>query len=234
MTDITELIIKLIKTIGFIGLIVCLFALICLIGIKIKKLNYFHAIKLKELFIAFVFSAFVWSVFSITAGSVIWLCGYFLFRNVIFINDYKRLTELYEKHIEKDRPYPTVGKFPELKKALTFKSEYKISVDRLYFSTYLFTAATLLVLYFSETINITDTNVVLFFSDSFCVVTGVFIFLAKILYIGFYRSVRWVGIFQYSQAACIPVIAVGIFYYLLFTYLTVISWCNINDIPYLW
>lgn len=125
---------KLLLILTFVNIIVTLlFVLFTYIRIKIKNLDYWDIIKIKQLYISSILSTYIWGIFPIIVGALVWIVAFVILRFIIFNSDSFRLSKLYEDYQIKEMPYPLVESPLQIKSILKYSLAEKINITECYY-----------------------------------------------------------------------------------------------------
>lgn len=198
---------------GFCLLTIGLFFLVFLMKVKTKRADYFATLQMCQKLLAVIFSIFIWGVFSIHIGLILWLLLFFILRNIVFKTDAKRLQELHQQFHSAENGYPQIQNVSQWKQ-LFFVPKVATKIDKQFkyhFLDYADSCAPLLMFCILDMVDFSN-NPVVYIAEFLIVATAGYVFLGKIVY---YLSLNApVSVFYLSPGlSYIPVIFVGIVYY---------------------
>lgn len=211
--NLEEIVHRLLLLICFSLLLSGCFFLFFLIKVKLKRSDYFTTIQMAQRLLAINLSLFIWGVFTIPVGLVLWLLNFFLLRNMVFRTDAKRLQELHQQFHSAENGYPQLQNVSQWKQ-LFFVPKDATKIDKQFkyhFLDYADSCAPLLMFCILDMVDFSN-NPVAYIAEFLIVATAGYVFLGKIVY---YLSLNApVSVFYLSPGlSYIPVIFVGIVYY---------------------
>jgi hypothetical protein len=195
-------------------LFVCsIFFLFFAIKVKCNRGDYFDMIQMIQRMVAFVLSVFIWGIFRIHIGLVLWLLLFFILRCRIFRTNAKRLQELYEKFHDQEDGYPQIQNVRQWKQ-MFFSPKNVTKTDnqfKYHFLDFVDSSAPLLVFSILDIVFLSN-NPAVYNAEFLIVATSGYVFLGKIVY---HLSLHAPSsVFYLSPGlAYIPTMFVGIVYY---------------------
>lgn len=194
-------------------LIFGLFFFLYLIRVKINRLDFYATIQIAQRLLAFILSIFIWGIFTIPAGLVLWLLLFYILRNVVFRTNAKRLQELHYQFHSNKNGYPHIQNVSQWKQVF-FIPKHDAKIDKQFkyhFSHHLDSSAPLLIFSLFELVTFSK-NTPLYIFEFLIVATTGYVFLGRMVYHLSLNAPN--SVFYLSPGlSYIPVIFVGIVYY---------------------
>lgn len=197
--------------IGLIGVYFC----IVLLKIKLKKADVFWIIEQQQKLVGCVCSVFIWGLFPISIGTIIWGILFYSLRFYAFKNNAKRLQELYQKWENHPKGYPCIMSIKQMRNVFFIPNIKTQARKEFYYSLnhHVDSFAILLMLYLGGIVSINSDSFALYMIEGLILATAAFVFIGKGLYfIEFYAPIspfRWNSILAF-----LPVAFVAVLYYL--------------------
>ncbi len=208
-----EIIQRLFLLVVFFFLMIGLFFLVFLVKIKNNKSDYFSTIRMTQKLLSFNLSIFIWGVFAIHVGLILWLLLFFILRNIVFKKNAKRLQELYQNYQSCKNGYPLVKNMTQWKQAF-FQPLDSTKPGRQFkyqFRDHMNSSAPLLIFSFLELVSFSN-NTTVYIVEFLIVATAGYVFLGQIVY---HLSLNAPSSLFYLSPGLsyIPVVFIGIVYY---------------------
>lgn len=211
-----ELTIRLLELTGIQVAVICIYLLSVLIRIKTTGIVGFVLLEEKQKVINLLLSLYIWGLFPIWFGAIIWVLLLTVLRFFIFKTDSIRFQMLYETFEFRDKPYPIVRTWHQLKETLfssptgkTQPSKYKYSIGEHFIGF-----GALLILFALGKASVSQESIGLFWIDSIILATAIFVFVGKLVLQVTYNNVA--SVHYLSPISSYTLIAlVGVIYYII-------------------
>lgn len=203
-------------SIGILFVLVGVFAAILFIGIRFKKINEYNVIQIRQRFLTAVSTIIVFAVFPVSVGAVVYFALYMVFKMIVFKKDASRRQELYAKYEAHKKPYPLIQRFSkEFYLPCTKIDDAALDRDFYYsFPTYLDNAVLLPLMCLFGATAVCSASTLIYAIEFFIVATAIYVLIGKLVY--------WLAVtnpaslfFLSPRLAYIPIIVIGIVFYLL-------------------
>lgn len=208
-----DLVYQIIFLLVICGALIGLFALMFAAKTKLKRMDTFSAIILKQELIVSVCSALLWGIFPVWLATLLWGGTFFAFRYLFFKIDALRLEELYRKY-DNSGEYPPINHIRECKSIffMPILKEFGDTRFRYSFLNYVFSAFSLLLLVCIGGTKVSQASVTIYYIEFLIVATAGYVFIGKFIHYIALNSPT--SIFHLSPIlAYIPVGIVGVIYY---------------------